>query len=432
MYLELDQQYNRHKKLHAIDIDLYVNSITDDVYTEELEDILYKFRLTPTTIDMMDSTQHAVIRLYLKLNKIQELLTILDDRLNYGIFPDEYCNNLLMNYFIKANNYRDAAKIAAIQMLQEDFSNEITKHFALYSCLKYLESPVQWNVEEAKEETEEEEEDDDEEEIVKVRVKFLRNPYFDGHFNLNTPNDLIGKTLITIGRTNPNDVLSQSYYLVGLGLAKNTHEAKQFLENVQNDKIKVTKDSLEMFKKFIISEDVSQTASHAEPTASEGENAEAAPNPSESKANVSGEIEAILSLAEALQSKGTEENLLQETEKNLKDTVQKFETQEIEKQKQLYQQWDTERQQILKKHLEKLKEEQIFENIRKKKEDLAKEEEKLFFFDNENEIDLLLEKKYPPKKEIVVKKRNEFDGKRNLGRAVIKSKKLPIDRGYVP
>uniref|UniRef100_A0A8D8M0J4 28S ribosomal protein S27, mitochondrial n=1 Tax=Cacopsylla melanoneura TaxID=428564 RepID=A0A8D8M0J4_9HEMI len=89
MYLELDQQYNRHKKLYAIDVDLYVNSITNDIYTEELEDILYKFRLTPTTIDMMDSTQHAVIRLYLKLNKIQELLTILDDRLNYGIFPGE-------------------------------------------------------------------------------------------------------------------------------------------------------------------------------------------------------------------------------------------------------------------------------------------------------------------------------------------------------
>uniref|UniRef100_A0A8D8VE61 28S ribosomal protein S27, mitochondrial n=1 Tax=Cacopsylla melanoneura TaxID=428564 RepID=A0A8D8VE61_9HEMI len=431
MYLELDQQYNRHKKLYAIDVDLYVNSITNDIYTEELEDILYKFRLTPTTIDMMDSTQHAVIRLYLKLNKIQELLTILDDRLNYGIFPDEYCNNLLMNYFIKTNNFRDAAKIAAIQMLQEDFSNEITKHFALYSCLKYLESPVQWIVEEAREEVEQEE---DEEEIVKIRVQYLRNPYFDGHFDLTTANDLIGKTLMTIGRSDPDDVLHQSYYLVGLGLTKNTQESKQFLVNVQNDKIKVTRDALEMFKKFIITEDVSQTTSNpVEPAASEGENSEAAPNPAELKANVSEEIQAIMGLAEGLTSKGTEGNLLQVTENNLKNTVQKFEAQEIEKQKQKYQLWDTEREQILKKHLDKLKEEQIFDNIQKKKEDLAKEEERLFFFDNENEIDLLLEKKYPPKKEVVVKKRNEFDGKRNLGRTVIgKRQKLPTEESYVP
>lgn len=89
MYLELDQQFNRHKKLHAIDVDLYVNSLSNDTYTEELEDILYKFRLTPTTIDMMESTTHAFIRLYLKLNKVHDLLQILDDRLNYGIFPGE-------------------------------------------------------------------------------------------------------------------------------------------------------------------------------------------------------------------------------------------------------------------------------------------------------------------------------------------------------
>lgn len=89
MYLELDQQYNRHQNLYPIDVDLYVNSITDEVYSDELEDILYKFRLTPSTADMLESTPHAFIRLYLKLNKVQELLHILDDRLNYGIFPGE-------------------------------------------------------------------------------------------------------------------------------------------------------------------------------------------------------------------------------------------------------------------------------------------------------------------------------------------------------
>lgn len=30
---------------------------------------------------------------------------------------------------------------------------------------------------------------------VKVRVKFLRNPYFDDHFDLKEPNHIIGKTL---------------------------------------------------------------------------------------------------------------------------------------------------------------------------------------------------------------------------------------------
>ncbi|XP_017303736.1 uncharacterized protein LOC103519593 [Diaphorina citri] len=116
MYLELDQQYNRHKKLHAIDVDLYVNSISNDAYTEELEDILYKFRLTPSTVDTMDSTQHAVIRLYLKLNKTQELLEILDDRLNYGVFPGEIiiittCAAMHLSSILKLTEYLTYEKI---------------------------------------------------------------------------------------------------------------------------------------------------------------------------------------------------------------------------------------------------------------------------------------------------------------------------------
>lgn len=30
---------------------------------------------------------------------------------------------------------------------------------------------------------------------VKIRVKFLRNPYFDDHFDLTDPNHIVGKTL---------------------------------------------------------------------------------------------------------------------------------------------------------------------------------------------------------------------------------------------
>lgn len=427
MYLELDQQFNRHKKLHAIDVDLYVNSLSNDTYTEELEDILYKFRLTPTTIDMMESTTHAFIRLYLKLNKVHDLLQILDDRLNYGIFPDEYCNNLLMNYFIKSNNNRDAAKIAAIQMLQEDFSNEITKYLSLYSCLKYLQSPTIWNPEpeQVAEVEETTSNDDDEDEDKRVRVKYLRNPYFDGHFDLKSPNDLIGKTFMTIGRLSQND-FNQSFYLVGLGLMKNTEGAKQFLGNVESGKIKVSKDSVELFKKYIAANELG-LPTESKPTKTEED------APSDTPANVSEEILALINLADHVATSGTDLNLLEVTETKLKDVVQKFEAEEIEKQKQKYIQWDTDREKILLNHVEKLKEEEIFKTIEQKKAELSAEEERIFFFDNENSIDLLLEEKYPPKEEVVVKKRNEFDGLRNLGRnVVIKKKKNVVDDNYVP
>lgn len=233
--------------------------------------------------------------------------------LTFLAFSDEYCNNLLMNYFIKTKNYKDAAKVAAIQMLQEDFSNEITKNLALYSCLKYLQEPIPWNAE-TKEEVEKTEDNDDEDEEVKVRVKFLRNPYFDGHFDLKSPNELIGKTLMTIGRLNENSI-SQSYYLVGLGLCKESEGARRFLEKVQHGEVKVSKDSVDMFKKYIVSGDLSAADINT--------------------ADVSEDIQNLLSLANQVTSSATDVNLLLDTDKKLKDVVKKFEAQEIEKQKKV-------------------------------------------------------------------------------------------------
>lgn len=238
-----------------------------------------------------------------------------------------------MDYFIKTSNYRDAAKVAAIQMLQEDFSNEITKHLALYSCLKYLQEPIPWNAE-VKQEVESTEENDDEDEEVKVRVKFLRNPYFDGHFDLKSPTELMGKTLMTIGRLN-QDSVSQSYYLVGLGLSKNSEEARQFLEKVESGKIEVSKDAVNMFKKYIIAGDVNAFASaettetNADTPPPEGEASTGAP------VGISEDIQALLSLADRVTSSAIDENLMEVTEKKLKDVVKSFEAQEIEKQKQV-------------------------------------------------------------------------------------------------
>lgn len=37
-----------------------------------------------------------------------------------------------------------AAKVSALQMLQEDWSHPITAHLALYSCHMYLKNPEPW------------------------------------------------------------------------------------------------------------------------------------------------------------------------------------------------------------------------------------------------------------------------------------------------
>jgi hypothetical protein len=52
-----------------------------------------------------------------------------------------------------------AAKVSALQMLQEDWSHPITSHLALYSCHMYLKNPGPW------EDTAETEEPDNGEEV---------------------------------------------------------------------------------------------------------------------------------------------------------------------------------------------------------------------------------------------------------------------------
>ena len=41
--------------------------------------------------------------------------------LQYGLIPDDYTHIYLLNLFLKAENYRDAAKVGILLMLQEDY-----------------------------------------------------------------------------------------------------------------------------------------------------------------------------------------------------------------------------------------------------------------------------------------------------------------------
>jgi len=64
-----------------------------------------------------------------------------------------------------------------------------------------------------------------------VRVKYLRNPYFDDHFDLRDPKLLIGKTLATLGATFP-DAVGWTYQLVGWGLYQKWDKAIRTLEQI--------------------------------------------------------------------------------------------------------------------------------------------------------------------------------------------------------
>lgn len=182
----------------------------------------------------------------LQVGSSNELLNILNDRLNYGIICDYFDYNLMMDYFIKQKDFASAAKVASNVMLQEMFEHPISNSLALYSCFKYLENPDTWQEVDPKSLIEEPQEE------VKVRVRYLRNPFFDDHFDLWKPSDLVGKTLWWIGM-NIDDALGRSCQLRGLILFRKFEEAISLVQKWKESGIKeiVYKDVLPLIKKDV-------------------------------------------------------------------------------------------------------------------------------------------------------------------------------------
>ncbi|RZF33202.1 hypothetical protein LSTR_LSTR015167, partial [Laodelphax striatellus] len=233
LFFDLENQFQQHGKAHGIDIDLFTNILTEPERSDEIEDLLYKLRLSPEACSLLPSTQHAFIRFLVDGNKSDDLLRVLDDRLNYGIFMDDYTCILLLDKFLREENFKDSARVATLQMLQEDFSHPMVKSMSLYACLKYSVSPNPW-AEETKAESESTE-DVDEDEIVKLRVPYIRNYYFDDHFDLRIPSHLVGKTLWMIGCEIP-DAVGNTCQIIGLGMYNKWDRLKQFLESLLESK----------------------------------------------------------------------------------------------------------------------------------------------------------------------------------------------------
>ena len=79
---------------------------------------------------------YGLVRSYLDLNQSSRLLQILKLKYKYGLYADEYTANMLMDYFIKDDDFEKAALVAHEVMLQEMTDNELTLAASLFSCVK--------------------------------------------------------------------------------------------------------------------------------------------------------------------------------------------------------------------------------------------------------------------------------------------------------
>ncbi|XP_060530610.1 uncharacterized protein LOC132704556 [Cylas formicarius] len=336
LYLELDQSFQKSRSISPVRVDIFANVVKDDSFADELLDLVHKLRLTANTGNTLESTTHAVMRILLKWNKVEDLLSALDDRLNYGLFLDYYTANLLLDTFWKNEQYANGALVSSFLMLQEELDHPLTCGLSLLHCYKYLLNPKHWLERKQPEEPEEE---------IKVRVKYIRNPFDDDHFDLTNPDKIMGKTLAMISKSK-HDILHQSFHILGLALYDKPDKVTEYCKKVQSSLIKEVIDLIP-------------------------------------KDNSSNNVVASLKT----HSEDVNQLLNNLTKKAYQETSEK----DISDQCLIFDKWEQERIRAFQLENEQLLRAKRLAEIEELQIQLKKKEEKLWFFENEEKIDFKIQ-----------------------------------------
>jgi len=341
-FFALDKKFTQENRGSAIDVDIFANNVSNDSQAEHMEELLYKLRRTPHTVHTPASTHHAAVRAMLDFGDPQNLVKMLDDRMNYGIFLDEFSSVLALDELLELGETKAAARCASQLMLQEE-DYPLPCALGNLACWRYIaagrEDPWFYPDEIAV--------DENPDEVIRVKVKVVPNNYNDQHFDLRDPDKILGKTLIHFN-SDGTDTVTRSLLILGHHLHGDESEVVRLM--------------------------------------GEGEVAEAV-----LERIGAADSECLKSAAASAKSANVS------IEKELLDRVSKLEgsvsSDLISRQKEHYTSWITEREEELNRQYAKMRRTARIEAISQTKADLAKTEEKLFFFDNLDRYEMEKEEK---------------------------------------
>ncbi|GFS16195.1 28S ribosomal protein S27, mitochondrial-like [Elysia marginata] len=380
----------------AVDMNVLVHQLNnmDDDEADFMEDLLARFNMCQSSLPHNDSTSHAIVRGFLakRQDGSARLVRLLSQPLQYGLFPDHYSLNLLLDKLLDSGDFARASRVAYHTMLQEELGlSPVHTLLCLQAAVARLtQGPVSDLALPPPEKPDEEEEED------WIKVKYIKFPVYDDHFDIKDERFLLGKTLHMLAQVQDLSIpkeMATSLSVIGFGIHHKFSQGLAVLEaalksstgSVSQQALNLFSDSLENVEARDPEEPeveialrmVDDVIHRLLPTTKEKDEFQRRLGQLKEQLLSQGKVQVDFNLGSAVSA-------------FVKSELPKYEQSDIENQVKRFSHWEEERNNELVRQVEDLKKSERIEEIKKQVMELQEQEELLSYFDSEEKIRLTM------------------------------------------